>query len=311
MPKDHFVPRFYLKHFELDGAFWVHDKTLGKSWQSNHAQTAKIEDFYTFAEESGKLNSDIEKQLSELEGRHAEVVRRVVQSEGLPGDKETRADLLHLVAFQYLRTPAQANITRTALEAGAEAMLESISNDPKIISDYLKEHPDETPESFRVGVMSGRFVLNRGVHVVKTVEQAETIHRILAKKQGMAVIKCSENMEYWTSDTPVNVWWQTAPDRVKLGGIAQPSAEIWYPLTRKLGLYIGPPTPFEAGVPREFFCKTMNERILWDADRIVVSSTRSPELTQRAKQCQFPGPRVNRGILLTEARTKFQTEGLR
>lgn len=284
MPKDHYVPKFYLRNFEINGSFCVIDKIQKKSWKSSALKTTRKDHFYTFHEISGKQNQETEGILSERETRWHRVIARILETGELPDNRTSRTQLLEFVAIQYLRTPHFVQKMRAAMVAVQEAQLESSAQDPKVVAKFISQHPDCDEESFRRMIKETRFEVSRGSDVIHALAQTYKVYPSLREK-GALLVTVPDDMELLTSDNPVNVW---LPGRGILGGgIQEREAQIWCPLSSEMGLYLGPPEPI-SGRDRADFCDEMNQRMIVDAERFLISPSHSEDLESQVFKA--PGP---------------------
>jgi len=122
MPRDHYVPRFYLANFasqqegHRDPAFWVYDKDEAEPRLQTPENTAVRHDYYTFKAPTGGESRAVEEMLGDIEGATKPIVDRWLAKGARPEGNEIAA-FVPFLAFAYTRVPRQAEPSKQVAQA--------------------------------------------------------------------------------------------------------------------------------------------------------------------------------------------------
>lgn len=217
--KQHYVPRFYLKGFCINGTedqLFLYDKESMKFTKTNIMNVAHENFFYDITEEQ-----IIEKTLSLFESRFNIALKKVIEKESL--DELTNEDkdvLAKFIAVQYLRTKE----VRVDLKQTAEAVLNLVgkSNIPN-----FKEGDVEVVESSLTGV-----------HLKIIFESFNYFSELFKDKKWILNVNNSST-PYWTSDNPCAVHNDLEPEPFRSNlGIDSKGFQLYFPLSSKLLLVL-------------------------------------------------------------------------
>ena len=112
---------------------------------------------------------------------------------------------------------------------------------------------------------------------------------------SLELVHAPEGLNFVTSDNPVNACIPTGAGRGKFGAFLALESQIWCPFSATIGLYIGPVSGLTAYSPEEF-CNEMNQRIVVDAMRFVITTRQDSELEEFAYQVPSR-PRLDKDAL--------------
>ena len=208
--KHHYVPRFYLKRFALNGrSLNLYNFRLARPIPDADLKTQCYRD-YMYGKEG-----DHEQRLSQLEGAFAQLLRYMLPSAYLPPPMSPdHESLCILTLLQYARTA----YTSDAMDDMADGMWKAILiKDPRVSKGMLEKvrivHKD--PANFTVATML------RLYHLMMDLE-----YNLLAAAPGC---------EFITSDNPV-VMYNQLMEFERFGsstGIASKGLQIFFPLSPK------------------------------------------------------------------------------
>lgn len=249
--RHHTVPQFYLRGF-ADGETLRTIALPGKRRYRQSVRDASVEtDFYALP---GHPEGDdvLERALSEVEGAAAAVLRLIVEG-CWPLDVADRTSLGYFIALQSTRTQVNRR-TADSLAAfaarleigfgGRERFKARLERDGRTVPDEeVQQLWDEAmrPEGPPLQVSHGEFA----EQMLKT---ADGLLKYLIGRPWTLVR--FDRRSLITSDSPVSLVAQ--PDANEWEGVGYMTAwGIMMPLTRKLGLIMGDPTPFHGRVPVE------------------------------------------------------------
>ena len=273
MPKDHYVPQFYLRNFEDGGEFWVYDKKLSKGWRSNAYSTAKAEDFYTFTDDSGTANRDTERILCNAEGRHAKLLREIISKKAVDFSRQLNG-LFEFIAIQHLRTPTMRVQANQAIQFAAKLSIEKMLSDPDIAEKWRNENPDGNWLALKQSVQDGHFEVSPGTDTIQALALVLSVSRSLRNKPFLSIVNAQDGLDFITSDNPVCAWW-TKDGEIRHGGISRPDASVWIAISPKLGILLGSPVNSGTEDANRNLCLTMNKMVANQAERIVIVQSRA------------------------------------
>lgn len=101
--RNHYLPQFYLKNFCNNGKLWVYDRENKQYRNQTPVNTAVQSHYYSFEDEKGDKNTDIEKGLSKIEGETGPIISKLNNREQIT-DKE-KGILSVFIAFLMNRVP--------------------------------------------------------------------------------------------------------------------------------------------------------------------------------------------------------------
>lgn len=206
--KHHYVPRFYLKRFSLNGrSLNLYNFRLAQSIPDANLKSQCYRDYMY-----GK-QGDQEQHLSQLEGAFAQLLRYMVPSGDLPHRMSPDHESLCIFTLlQYSRTA----YTSDAMDEMADGMWKAIlSKDPGVTKEMLENVRivNKDPANFTVALMLPLY------HLMMDLE-----YKLLAAAPGS---------EFITSDNPV-VMYNQLMEFERFGsstGLASKGLQIFFPLS--------------------------------------------------------------------------------
>jgi hypothetical protein len=237
--RQHVVPRVYLRRFADDAERVVMtDKTDGRRIGTSLEAVMVMKDFYTVETTAGK-NYAIEKQLADLEGRTAEVLRKIDQGEFPLRSSEDRALLAVYMAFQMARGTEFQDLLESAAQAFTEAMTIALTSHPDAMRVTMERALGLKPSDAEVELQrtSLREALDqkrittkvpRSRAVGEMIAMAPVIANVLALRSWILVR--SESARFITSDVPIGMIGGTFPDGRRMPIGVATATEISFPL---------------------------------------------------------------------------------
>jgi Protein of unknown function (DUF4238) len=218
-PRQHTVSKFYLRRFavlsptvgEPDG-FWVYRRGQGlPRWLPAEAVCIHSH-FYSYVDETGTRNPEMEELLAEVESAVAPVVQTLVASGlGALTERERRR-LVFFVAAAYARTPAMRRTVVAAMEQRTLAKLKELAADEAQLRASVEKHNAakggtlSTGEAreYLTGILSGDAAL-------KLRDKAQIAFPLLAVvplcamllQMHWRLLRAPAGCEFVTSDNPV------------------------------------------------------------------------------------------------------------
>jgi hypothetical protein len=236
------VPQFYLRAF-ADGEQIVTVRLPGEQrYTTSVRKTAAENGFYSVPDHPDGADS-FEKILSGVERRAAGIFASIEAGEW-PLSPRDRADLAYFIALQVTRGPEQrrnmdrvaATMTRLEIGYGGKANVKAWAKREHGADLTDAEAEKLWDEATQPGGPPIRHTAL--AHIEQMMEMEDTIHPSLSFRPWTLVSFADESLI--TSDTPV-VLVARASDGPHAGVGFMTAQNIFYPLTRKLGLIMGDP----------------------------------------------------------------------
>jgi hypothetical protein len=319
--RNHYLPQFYLEYFILPGekCIWVYDKSGGEPRCQQPINTGVEGHLYSIINEQGEKDDSIETQfLAPLDGR----VKPVLDRWGLPGAQLTSEDVPLVAEFMAslcTRVPRQIEMIREFGKVLAIKRSHDLAGEPDRLMAYLQRYQEENPGDKLPDVEEFR----------KLLEDPEEHFKISTNKRiAMAVSILSTHMEFeefltmnWllvrvpgsvefvTADAPVVSFVPDGQGRAMFGGgLRLPGVEVSFPLNPSTCIFLHRHGPEFGLLPNEHFLREMNKRMVYNAERFVVSRTRSPEIVNAVKRFSYTRqhPKLDRNELFPYIEQKMR-----
>jgi hypothetical protein len=246
--QQHFVTAAYLVGFtsntDRDSQLWVYERNSEKVFRLIPDEAAKRRNYYSIPQKDGGYNDVVDAMLTSLEGQAMPSLRRLLDRDySLPGFE--RALLAYLIAFQEFRTPwARASFQKMEIHL-QEHMMRFGANAPGYFEQKLEElkakgEADDsiTADGLRDSIMNEKIRLVARPHagIDTMVTMAEASGHIYTQMHW-TVIHAKEG-EFVSSDAPVVRRDPGFTGGLYGGGIMSPTAEVWFPLSKRACLLI-------------------------------------------------------------------------
>jgi uncharacterized protein DUF4238 len=255
--RQHVVPQFYLKRFsDPEDRVVMTDKRDGRRVATSVGAVMVIKDFYTVETPSGKSYA-VENWLSDLEGRAAEVLRRIDAGE-FPLQKKEDHDLLAVyIAYQLARGQDFHDLLESAAQAFTEAMTIAMTSHPDAMRVTMERAFERKPSDAEVDEQrrSLREALEQK-RIKTSVPRSRAVGDMVAIAPEMAkmialrswILLQSETARFITSDVPVGMIGGTLPDgrRMPLGLMT--ATEISFPIDSRSCILMDRPGRAEGAV---------------------------------------------------------------
>lgn len=240
--KHHYVPAFYLSLFTSNGKrLWVFDKNQRQCWPSSPKNAAKERHFYSV--EGTDDPAAVEKLLSDVEGKSAPVVRKVIDTQKLPAGDDLDI-LINFVALAAVRGPkVREQFARVVDQMTKQVVLPDFlgPSGANLIRDLDasdgEEIADDQIREMQEFIEGGQFDVNldQTWHIGTTLELFNRVLESLAQRQW-AVWTIADGLgDFVCSDQPVVLWdFEWPPDMPP--NFAAPNTLLTIPLSRRVML---------------------------------------------------------------------------
>lgn len=288
--RHHTQSKFYLRRFAIPSTkqgepngFWVYRRGHGSpQWLS--AETVCIHShFYSYVDESGKRNAEIEDLLGDVESRAAPVVERLMAAGFAALDNRERNTLALFVALAYARTPKTRRVIVEAVERRGVSNLKALAEDGARLAASVSEFnaarggtlSAEDARGFIADIVSGEATVRLGDRgqVGYPLVTVEPLCGLLMR-MNWRLLEAPPGVEFVTSDDPVVMAGEAGdPDPFKSGRL-----EVTLPLDPRhclLLTWAGPPLDIVGSCSREWAGDVVR-RTAAGADQEVYAARKSP-----------------------------------
>lgn len=148
--RHHFIPRLHLQHFagaDPKGHVWTYEKQTGAIRSAIPDETAVESYFYSFKDEQGILNNNVEETLSKIESSAAPIYDMLLNGT-IPADPQQRMDFSHFLAVMHVRTPAMRRMVGKMLSQQLQALNYAYGINPDAFEGLSSRVEKETGKVF-------------------------------------------------------------------------------------------------------------------------------------------------------------------
>lgn len=283
--RHHYIPRFYLAGFTEKGAqddkLWVLDQDYIKQFKASPVSIGFEKD-YNAVEIDGVDPDSFEKSLSKFEGIAAPVIKKIVETEGLPPSDMDYNILINFIALMALRVPSRRKIYDQFIEDSSKIQLDIICQSKERFESYTERMRAKGVEVSNVSYEQMVDFLKRdqftvkadtNTHIANILRGIDAIIRPLADRQWMLVINDNESCPFICSDNPVSIVWTKEMPIFYSPGFGLRHTEVTFPLNKRimlLGRFEQLPTIIQVKGRKEI--AMLNSRTAMYANRHIYST---------------------------------------
>ncbi len=218
MPQDHYVPRLYLRNFQMPSKRgWVISYQRGhKAKPKAIRSVASIANFEKLSREAEGLEHDtISKRLKQIEYNAVPVLARLSVSEALTLTAHEWKDVCHFVSYLIARGPTgrqgSINLFQAMSITSAKVMAENKDLFHKTMRDGDTPYTDDEIEEIRLKTLDfeNHYTLTaeddffKDFSLVTSLLAGEVGIQVLVQKYPVLIKHLSSQREFITSDNPV------------------------------------------------------------------------------------------------------------
>lgn len=144
--RQHYLPQFYLENFCNNGKLWVYDREYKQYRIQTPVNTAVQSHYYSFEDEKGNKNKDIEYGLNQIEGETRPIISKLNNREQIT-DRE-RGVLSVFIAFLMNRVPDFEKSVNVANEHLVKQMINLMFHDEEKAQSALDQCKKDTGKEF-------------------------------------------------------------------------------------------------------------------------------------------------------------------
>jgi len=314
--RHHYLPEFYLKYFILPGekGIWVYDKDGGEPRYQQPVNTGVEGHLYSIINEDGEKDDFIETQfLGPLDG----AVKPVLDRWGLPDAEITVEDIPlvgEFMASLWGRAPRQIEQIREYGKILAVKNARDLAKDLDRLTvhmqRYQRENPNEPLTDFKefqslLEDVEKHFELSmnkRSAMLLSMLSTWTAYEQFLT--MTWLLIHIPASVELATADAPVVSFVSRGQRAMFGGGLSLPGVEISFPLNPSTCLLLHRHKPGLEILPNEVFAREMNNRMVRNAERFVISRRQSPQIENAVKTFSYTRqqPKLNKAHILSRHR---------
>lgn len=233
--RHHYLPQFYLAGFtpsgNKDDKLWVFDLETGEKRQSGLQNVACERDFYRLKNYS-EGEDFLEKFFAELEGKSAEVFRRIEKRKEIPERSSKDYEvLINFIACLTFRNPKTRKWSgETTKDMWKRILLVSLNSKKGPEAERLKNFVrDENKYELKVNPATG---------ILDSLQMTKELVPLLAKRRWSLIASVNSEDHFITSDYPVTLDWIKDQDSSSLfpPGFGFPQTAVTMPLNKYMAL---------------------------------------------------------------------------
>jgi len=213
----HYLPKnAYLKFFEAPekpGFVWFYQRGE-EPILVNTNNVAKERHLYSFTDENGQYNTDLEAALAEMEVVASKIFEKLNKAEEpILISAQEKSELAYFLAMQVARTPAFRNTLKQQAAEFAKLHMQMLASNKGAFNHAVEEAKKEKPdmpevsyEEMREFIFGEKYTIdmgNKNYFLKQAIQVGDHIYPTIMMKD-MFILK-SKSVEYITSDYPVNL----------------------------------------------------------------------------------------------------------
>jgi hypothetical protein len=217
--RQHYVPRGYLAAFTdpatpagQEPYIWVYERETAEPYARSPRKLAVRTHYYSFATESGELDTTVEEFLSKIESTGIRLIQRLIAGEAPDSfTEEDRGALAYFIALMSVRIPGfRDSVEKFAADVMRKVALVSALH-PEHFERTMREayaakgeKPPENIEVVRQFVLSGEYELITSPlwSLQALIELAPTGAQYIYRYQWR-ILRASTGVRFITSDNPL------------------------------------------------------------------------------------------------------------
>ena len=239
--RHHYLPQFYLEGFAEEGTLWVYDRVEREYREQTPHNTAVVSHYYSYQDEKGELETELESALAEIEGKAKPIIKELsIDRKSITSGE--RQILSLFIATLRMRVPdfekevgelmdtmlKKVNRIVFSTKESTEAVLESIEQET---GEKLDASPEDlmrlaAEENYQ---LITRWLESLGLMFTLADDLAKVIYEL-----DWIVVFAGSGSEFLTTDNPFTI--MPPPKHLRVPhrgvGIVTPGAEKYLPLTR-------------------------------------------------------------------------------
>ncbi len=213
----HYLPKnAYLKFFESseEADFVCMYQRNKKPIFVNFHNVAKERHPYSFTDEHGQYNTELESALAEMEGVASKIFEKLNRTEGpITISAQEKSKVSYFLAMQVARTPAFRDSLKRQAAEFAKLCMQMLASNKNAFNNVLKEVKKEKPhmpdvsfEEMKKFIFDEKYTIkmdNENYFLKQALQLGDHIYPSIMMKD-MFILK-SRSVEFITSDYPVNL----------------------------------------------------------------------------------------------------------
>ena len=215
--RHHFLPKHaflrFFESYENESFIWMYQR--GKEpILVNTDKIAKEKHLYSFVDESGKYNPELEKIFAEMESVASTVLEKLNSAIGpISISMQEKFDLAYFISMQFARTPAFRDSLKKQAAEFARLNMQVLASNKEALANAIKETrkenpamPDKSVEEMQEFILGGEYEIEmtgKNYFLKQAVQLGDALYPTIMMKD--IIILKSDSTELITSDYPVNL----------------------------------------------------------------------------------------------------------
>jgi hypothetical protein len=241
--RHHYLPQFYLEGFCRDGLLWVYDKDKKEIRQQKPINTAVQKYYYSFENEDGQRDAEVEVLLSIVETYTKPIIDKINKRDDI--DETEKETLSIFIGFLYSRVPRFETNYNDSKERILRHMNKVIFADEKRTEQILRKYERDTGMKIDVSAKElSEFALDDDRYTIE-IHRNESLKMMLNLCKKLPIyffqldwlfLFAPRNSSFITTDDPlVLIPPKDLPDNAPYG-IATRGAQKFVPLSQEVCL---------------------------------------------------------------------------
>ena len=278
--RHHFVPQCYLRVFTTNNdVLYVFPKNEREIFKARTKSLAVRNHYYSYEDEHGDLNADIERALADIEGTSKSVIDKIISQKSLTPDDKAHFSVF--LGIMFSRNPNWRDGVEQGLKHFVEkfkaAMVYSDEGYEKLtrdVPDFLvKLYP--TKEEMQEHLAKDYKVTIKPVASLSYVYMGLEIAKYLSEMHWRFWVKKDKHLPFLTSDNPCYVTNKAVENTPYGVGVALEGSRLHFPVSPEIILiadWFGSAIEYK-DVKDKIFISRCNSRTVRYAEKEVYSSS--------------------------------------
>lgn len=215
MAKDHYVPQFYLRNFQIQterGLIYLYGRNVAVR-KITIRKAAQAEDYYDLKRDDPTVDKDgVDKLMGMSERNAAPIIQMLLTAPSLTLTEDEKSHLSWFVALLGSRTPFIRETIASIQLAIRNRDIKKMLRDDQKVAAIINEHPEQSPDSIEkaceaflsdeLKVTFGRGGETEDWLMAQQLQFANILVDVLRNKHWN-LIETNNSLSFLTSDNPV------------------------------------------------------------------------------------------------------------
>jgi hypothetical protein len=247
MAKDHYVPQFYLRNFQIPtepGLIYLYRRNVAVR-KITIRKAAQAEDYYDLKRDDPTVDKDgVDKLMGMSERNAAPIIQILLTAPSLTLTEDEKSHLSWFVALLGSRTPFIRETIASIQLAIRNRYIKKMLRDDQEVAAIINEHPEQSPDSIEkaceaflndeLKVTFGRGGETEDWLMAQQLQFANILVDVLRNKHWN-LIETNNSLSFLTSDNPVAT--MPSPFHPKGAQFGYVDGDVLLPISPKRALW--------------------------------------------------------------------------